>query len=112
MGSILHPAVAGVFLTALAIAHEAKMRMTRPFYIVDVFAERPYTGNQLAVVLDADDLPDIAMQAIAAEANYSESAFVASNPDHARSVSPAIRFSAPAGWSGIISGRAHPATYG
>jgi trans-2,3-dihydro-3-hydroxyanthranilate isomerase len=55
--------------------------MGRPFHIVDVFAERPYAGNPLAVVLDADELPDTAMQAIAAETNYSETAFVASDPD-------------------------------
>jgi trans-2,3-dihydro-3-hydroxyanthranilate isomerase len=55
--------------------------MTRPFYVVDVFAQCPYTGNQLAVVVNADDLTDSVMQAVAAEANYSESAFVASNPD-------------------------------
>lgn len=36
--------------------------MARRFYIVDVFAERPYCGNPLAVVLDAEDLPDETMQ--------------------------------------------------
>lgn len=30
--------------------------MAGRFYIVDVFAERPYAGNQLAVVVGADDL--------------------------------------------------------
>lgn len=52
--------------------------MTRPFHIVDVFAEQPYSGNQLAVVLDADGLSDEAMQQIAAETNYSETTFVSS----------------------------------
>jgi trans-2,3-dihydro-3-hydroxyanthranilate isomerase len=55
--------------------------MTRPLHIVDVFAERPYAGNQLAVVLDADGLPEEAMRSIAAEMNYSETAFVTSTPE-------------------------------
>ena len=55
--------------------------MGRPFHIVDVFAEKPYAGNPLAVVLQSDELPDAAMQAIAAETNYSETAFVATSPD-------------------------------
>ena len=55
--------------------------MGRPFHIVDVFAEQPYAGNPLAVVLDADALTDTTMQAIAAEINYSETAFVATDPD-------------------------------
>src|SRR4029453_2057876 len=54
--------------------------MGRPFHIVDVFAEKPYAGNPLAVVLETDELSDVAMQAIAAETNYSETAFVASEP--------------------------------
>ena len=56
--------------------------MTHRFFIVDVFAERPYAGNQLAVVVDADDLTDEAMQAIAAETNYSETTFVMSAREH------------------------------
>lgn len=55
--------------------------MGRPFHIVDVFAEEPYAGNPLAVVLEADELPQAEMQAIAAETNYSETAFVATDPD-------------------------------
>ncbi len=55
--------------------------MGRPFHIVDVFAEKPYAGNPLAVVLETDELPESAMQAIAAETNYSETAFVATDPD-------------------------------
>ncbi len=47
-----------------------------PFYIVDVFAERKYSGNQLAVVLNADVLEDEEMQKIACEMNYSETTFV------------------------------------
>ncbi len=51
------------------------------FYIVDVFAERSYTGNQLAVVVDAGSLSDATMQQIAAETNYSETTFVAPAPE-------------------------------
>jgi trans-2,3-dihydro-3-hydroxyanthranilate isomerase len=52
--------------------------MAGRFYIVDVFAERPYAGNQLAVVVGADDLSVETMQQIAAEMNYSETTFVGS----------------------------------
>lgn len=55
--------------------------MARRFYIVDVFAEQPYAGNQLAVVVGADDLSDDTMQQIAAETNYSETTFVGSAPE-------------------------------
>ncbi|MCY3673320.1 MAG: PhzF family phenazine biosynthesis protein [Alphaproteobacteria bacterium] len=44
--------------------------------IVDVFAERPLSGNQLAVVRDASHLDIDAMQAIALEMNFSETTFV------------------------------------
>jgi trans-2,3-dihydro-3-hydroxyanthranilate isomerase len=54
--------------------------MTHPLYIVDVFAERPYSGNQLAVV-GGLDLGDEAMQRIALEMNFSETTFVAPTPE-------------------------------
>jgi len=47
-----------------------------PFRLVDAFAMAPYTGNVAAVVLDADDLTDDQMQALATEFNASETAFV------------------------------------
>ena len=50
--------------------------MGRRFKIVDVFTDRPLAGNQLAVVLDANDLPTERMQAIAREFNFSETTFV------------------------------------
>jgi len=56
--------------------------MAHRFYIVDVFAERPYAGNPLAVVVGADGLSDETMQQIAAETNYSETTFVGSAPEH------------------------------
>jgi trans-2,3-dihydro-3-hydroxyanthranilate isomerase len=46
------------------------------FRLVDVFTERPLTGNQLAVVLDAEGLSDQRMQAVAREFNFSETTFV------------------------------------
>jgi trans-2,3-dihydro-3-hydroxyanthranilate isomerase len=55
--------------------------MSHSFHIVDVFAEHPYSGNQLAVVLGAEHLSDEAMQLIAAETNYSETTFVSPVPE-------------------------------
>lgn len=49
------------------------------YQIVDVFAEKKYAGNPLAVVLDAGALSDTAMQAIAREMHLSETAFVRSD---------------------------------
>lgn len=46
------------------------------FYIVDVFAERKYAGNQLAVVPRAERLSDQEMQQVAQEMNYSETTFI------------------------------------
>ena len=55
--------------------------MAHRFYMVDVFAQQPYCGNPLAVVAGAQPLPDKTMQRIAAEMNFSETAFVASVPE-------------------------------
>lgn len=49
-----------------------------PFYIVDVFAEKKYAGNQLAVFTGAGDLSTEQMQQIAKETNYSETTFILS----------------------------------
>ena len=49
-----------------------------PFYIVDVFAEDKYSGNQLAVVISRNKLNDEEMQLIAKEMNYSETTFITS----------------------------------
>jgi len=51
------------------------------FYIVDVFAEEKYAGNQLAVVLSAKGLSDTEMQQIAKEMNYSETTFILSEKE-------------------------------
>jgi PhzF family phenazine biosynthesis protein len=50
--------------------------MDVPFYWVDVFAATALAGNPLALVPDADALPDETMQAIAREFNQSETTFL------------------------------------
>ncbi|BAU10781.1 phenazine biosynthesis protein PhzF family protein [Leptolyngbya sp. NIES-3755] len=52
--------------------------MALPFYIVDVFTERKYAGNQLAVFRADHSLKTEEMQAIAKEINYSETTFILS----------------------------------
>jgi PhzF family phenazine biosynthesis protein len=47
-----------------------------PFYLVDVFTDRPFTGNPLAIVSDADAFDDARMQRIAGEFNQTETTFV------------------------------------
>jgi trans-2,3-dihydro-3-hydroxyanthranilate isomerase len=61
--------------------HGKRETMTHRFHIVDVFAERPYSGNQLAVVIGAEALSDETMQQLAAETNYSETTFVTPEPE-------------------------------
>jgi trans-2,3-dihydro-3-hydroxyanthranilate isomerase len=50
--------------------------MRRRFVTLDVFTDRRFTGNPLAVVLNPDGLDSAAMQAIAREFNLSETVFV------------------------------------
>jgi trans-2,3-dihydro-3-hydroxyanthranilate isomerase len=47
-----------------------------PFYILDVFAEQKYAGNQLAVFRQAQALSTEQMQRIAVEMHYSETTFI------------------------------------
>ncbi len=49
------------------------------FYITDVFADKKYSGNQLATFLNCSDLSVEEMQQIAREINFSETTFVTSN---------------------------------
>lgn len=51
------------------------------FHIVDVFAESPCTGNQLAVFPDAGHLSGTAMQTLALEMGYAESSFILGGED-------------------------------
>jgi trans-2,3-dihydro-3-hydroxyanthranilate isomerase len=49
---------------------------TLPYLWLDVFADRPFAGNALCVMLDGTSLSDAEMQAIAKETNLSETTFV------------------------------------
>jgi PhzF family phenazine biosynthesis protein len=50
--------------------------LNRPFQLVDVFHDGPFSGNPLAVVFDADDLSTSAMQTMTRWLNLSETAFL------------------------------------
>lgn len=52
--------------------------MKLDYLLLDVFTDVPLQGNPLAVVLDADDLLDDEMQAVAREFNLSETIFLQS----------------------------------
>ena len=52
------------------------MPITLPFEQVDVFAEHPYQGNALAVVMGADELTGEQMQAFARWTQLSETTFL------------------------------------
>jgi trans-2,3-dihydro-3-hydroxyanthranilate isomerase len=58
--------------------------VNRRYVTADVFTDRMFGGNPLAVVLDARDLSTPQMQAIACEFNYSETTFVLPPEDPAR----------------------------
>jgi trans-2,3-dihydro-3-hydroxyanthranilate isomerase len=62
--------------------------MSHRIFTVDVFTETPLAGNQLAVVLDAQDIPAGVMQRIAKEMNIAETTFVLppDDPAHAARV--------------------------
>jgi trans-2,3-dihydro-3-hydroxyanthranilate isomerase len=55
----------------------------RRYATVDVFTDRMFGGNPLAVVLDAEDLSTGQMQSMALEFNYSETTFVLPPDDSA-----------------------------
>ena len=59
--------------------------MDRAYLVVDAFASEPLTGNPAAVLPDAEGLTDGQMQAIAAEFNLSETAFILPPTDPVRS---------------------------
>lgn len=57
--------------------------MEKPvFYILDVFAEEKYAGNQLAVFRLVTELSDNQMQRIAKEMHFSETTFILSEEKH------------------------------
>lgn len=49
------------------------------FYLVDVFAEEKFAGNQLAVILNSETLSSERMQQIANELHFSETTFIQSD---------------------------------
>jgi len=51
------------------------------FYIVDVFAEEKFAGNQLAIFREGADIPDELMQKIAREMHFSETTFILSDEE-------------------------------
>jgi predicted PhzF superfamily epimerase YddE/YHI9 len=55
--------------------------MTLLLTVVDAFTDRPFTGNPAAVALVDAFLPAERMQAVAAEMNLAETAFVVRRPD-------------------------------
>jgi trans-2,3-dihydro-3-hydroxyanthranilate isomerase len=67
--------------------------------VVDVFTDRPFAGNPLAVVYGADSLPTAAMHAIAREFNLSETTFpVPRTPDESpASADYSVRIFTPGG---------------
>lgn len=64
------------------------------YSLVDVFTDRPFGGNQLAVFSDAQGLTPETMQTLAKELNLSESAFVLPASDKAHNYW--VRFFTPA----------------
>src|SRR5690606_34374514 len=52
------------------------MNQAIPYWHVDAFAARPFAGNQAAVMLLDAWLPDAVLQAIGAENNFAETAFL------------------------------------
>jgi PhzF family phenazine biosynthesis protein len=55
--------------------------MRAPLWQVDAFADRPFTGNPAAVLVLEAWPADADMQAIAAENNLSETAFLVKEPE-------------------------------
>jgi trans-2,3-dihydro-3-hydroxyanthranilate isomerase len=64
--------------------------MKRRYVTVDVFTDRPFGGNPLAVVLDAEGLSTSQMQSITAEFNYAETTFVLPPKDPAHTANVRI----------------------
>ena len=55
--------------------------MDYKFYVIDVFTDKQFEGNQLAVFPMAEGLSDESMQKIAKEFNYSETVFINSTKE-------------------------------
>lgn len=62
--------------TGIRDPDKRKLHMKRRLYTVDVFTQKRFVGNPLAVVTDGDGLSSAAMQSVAREMNLSETVFV------------------------------------
>ena len=62
--------------------------------LLDVFTDRPLTGNQLAVFLDGSEVPEASRQDIAREIGFSETVFV-DEPSHPTAGDARIRIHTP-----------------
>ncbi|HQR69532.1 MAG TPA: PhzF family phenazine biosynthesis protein [Burkholderiaceae bacterium] len=69
--------------------------MKLSYCTLDVFTDRHFGGNPLAVVFDAQELDDATMQAVAREFNYSETSFV--QPPSDPSYTARVRIFTPGG---------------
>ena len=63
--------------------------------LLDVFTDRPLTGNQLAVFLDGAEVPEAVRQDVAREIGFSETVFVDA-PSHPTAGDARIRIFTPA----------------
>ncbi len=70
------------------------MSRSLPYYHVDAFADRPFAGNQAAVMPLEQWLPDEVLQAIGEENNFAETAFVV--PDESGEADWELRWFTPA----------------
>lgn len=68
--------------------------MKLPYWHVDAFADRPFAGNQAAVMPLDEWLPDDVLQAIGEENNFAETAFVV--PDASGAADWELRWFTPA----------------
>lgn len=78
MGAFQPTAMANVRRPYLAAQNPARLPLVKTlrYVLVDVFTDRPLTGNPLAVFTDARGLSEEMMQALARELNLSETTFV------------------------------------
>ncbi|MGV2497797.1 PhzF family phenazine biosynthesis protein [Pelagerythrobacter aerophilus] len=67
--------------------------MKLPYWHVDAFADRPFAGNQAAVMPLGEWLPDDVLQAIGEENNFAETAFVV--PDESGAADWELRWFTP-----------------
>jgi Phenazine biosynthesis-like protein len=78
--------------------------MKRRYVTADVFTDRMFGGNPLAVVIDAEGLSTAQMQSLALEFNYAETSFVLppKDPRHTAHVRACSGISSPRGNGAFI----------